>query len=204
MENQSNKSWREALNRLPDYDPPAGEWSRLSARLSAEGPLHRALRELPEHEPPDAVWTGIEKGLDGGSSIRRIGRYRWMLGVAASLLLLVATWSRWPAGGDSNEATPTYAYHTEVLEDPLLAQLPTDEDEAYFARLLRLCDEQPVSCARPAFEELRAELEELNVAREELEMALGAYGADVDLLQQLKEIELERTKVAQQLLETVA
>ena len=187
---------RDGLRRLPAYDPPPGDWEALDRRLRAAAPLHRALDRLPAYEPPDAVWRGIERGLRGP---RRLAI--WLAGVAATALLLVIGWQLLRSQAADTAAPLTY--RTETLDDRLLAQVPTDEDDAYFARLIRLCDEQPIACRRPDVQALQAELVELNAARDALQEAIGAYGADPALLDQLKDIELDRTRVARALLEVV-
>ena len=201
MKEQHRRTLRDGLDRLPRYDPPAGDWDALQRRLDAEAPLQRALRQLPEYDPPDRVWTGIEAGLQAPA--RRIQLRHW-LSVAAAVALLVVAYQWWAASPQgTTKQLADLQYATETVDDRLLAQVPTDEDEAYFARLLKLCDEQPIGCQRPDVQSLQRELAELTEARAELQAAIGAYGTDPDLLQQIKTIELDRTRIAQALLNAV-
>ena len=48
---------------------------------------------------------------------------------------------------------------------------------------------------------LQAELEELTMAKNSLEEALGKYGTDIDLIGQLTEIERQRTALLKQILD---
>ena len=203
MKELNKKTLRDALDRLPAHRPPPGDWDALDRRLSAATPLRDAIERLPVYDPPERVWTGIEKSLRPPT--RRLGWRQW--GSVAAAILLLATATLWwldraPTGGESTISSEL-RYTVETVDNRLLAQVPTDEDEAYFEQLLQLCTVQPIECKRPAVQSLQQELAELSEARDALQTAIGAYGADTDLLAQLKEIELDRTRVAQALLEAV-
>lgn len=200
MEERHHDRLRAGLDRLPQYDPPPGDWDALDRRLRATQPLHDALERLPAYDPPAAVWTNIERGLRGP---RRVVLRRWIGAAAAAVIVLLAAWQLFLTDNTNTTTSVPLTYRTEVLDDRLLAQVPTDEDDAYFARLVRLCDEQPIACRRPDVQSLQAELIELNAARDALQAAIGTYGADPDLLRQLTDIELDRTRVARALLDVV-
>ena len=201
MKEKNKKTLREGLDRLPTYDPPAGDWETLQHRLKVEQSLQTAIRQLPTYDPPERVWAAIEAGL----ATRRL-RIRWRswASVAAAIALLVIGYQWWEAAeGSGAAALAKLHYSTEIVDDQLLAQVPDDADEAYFERLLGLCQEQPIGCRRPDVRALQAELAELTEARTELRAAIGAYGTEPTLLRQLKDIELDRTRIAQALLNAV-
>ena len=86
----------------------------------------------------------------------------------------------------------------EKVDEQLLAQLQHD-DNMEFEQVLKLCDNMEFICTRPRVSKLKADLLELNNAKQQLKQALGEYGTEVYLINQLKAIEFEQTRLIKQL-----
>ncbi len=189
MKEKNYDRLRAALDRLPEYDPPARSWPEIERGLEREG---ESVREplssrLPTYVPPTTVWNAVNEGLDAQKRVvrRRLPRRLLAAAAAVALLLFAAVGiSRWTSG-----PRVTYAYSQESQPDPVTSDW--DDDEASFQRAraeVRQRDE-------PILNNLGHELDELNSAREEVKAMLVAYGESPAVIQQLAEIERERDDV---------
>lgn len=189
----------EALSTLPQYSPPEELWQAVETELDllAELPENESVAELlPAYEPPATVWQRIQTELDTGGRV--VSLRKWTARIAAAVVVLLASW--WAL----NESQPApeegvVSYSIEVM-DPLLEKNDWDEDEDAFQQFLALCQSGHFICEQPTFKNLKAELEELTDAKNSLKQAIGAYGASPQLVQQMKEIELERTDILKKMM----
>ena len=175
---------REALDRLPTYNSPAGDnWAEIARRLSP--PLKE---QLPTYAPPPAVWNAVSKELDAAPQARMrrlpIGR---VLGIAATVLLLVVFGLFFV----NREQGPTVSYTYSQEARPAPATADWDDDEASFTR----ARQEVLARNEPRLNNLGHELDELTSAREEVKAMLTAYGEDPGVVRQLAEIERERDDV---------
>jgi hypothetical protein len=188
------------LRKLPAYQPPDDVWEGLENDLSSPAPL-RLDKTLPVYDPPDEVWEKIDAALTAPSFKTRPARriLPWLAGAAASLAALV--WFLQPSAiHGASEASVTFSYGKEIVDDALLAR-DWQQDEGAFGMLERLCANSSFTCSNPDMNTLRTELDELTEARNTLENALGEYGTDADLISQLAEIERQRTTLLKKMLE---
>ncbi|GAB4256200.1 MAG: hypothetical protein Kow0027_23250 [Saprospiraceae bacterium] len=189
----------EALSMLPEYDPPDETWQMVEAELDllAVLPEKESVAELlPEFDPPDEVWNQVSKQLDGAGKV--VPMRKWVARIAAAVVLLVAAW--WALNTNQpSQDEGTISYSVEVL-DPILEKNDWDEDEDAFQQFMAICQNGHFICEQPSFKNLEAELEELTEAKNELKEAIGAYGASPVLVQQIKEIELERTDILKKMM----
>ncbi|RMF28272.1 MAG: hypothetical protein D6765_06235 [Bacteroidetes bacterium] len=200
MKEKNRQTLKDALRRLPGYEPGERVWARIEGELereSREAPLRQALQELPEYEPPERVWDSIQRRLDEGP------RRRWLSGArlrvaAAVALLILGVWALLPYLPSQN--TPELHYATETV-DPALLQLDWEEDQEAFEAWKALCREKLATCRQPEVLELQNELQELEEARRALRQALGQYGTDLQLIAQMRHIELQRTEVLKEIIE---
>ena len=207
MEEKNKQSLQRALKQLPRYEPPELVWTELTARLEAqEGDraLHEAIRGLRTYEPPESVWTQIDRQLDqgGASAVPRLRRlYTGLAAAAAVLVLLIAGINLW----SNREASPRIAYAVEERSAPGVSAIAVDwnADEELIGEVVSLLEESPRAIHQPAYQTLREELDELNEAKEELEMIMNKYGTDAGTIRQLKEIELERTTIIKEMAEKI-
>ncbi|GIV31300.1 MAG: hypothetical protein KatS3mg029_0651 [Saprospiraceae bacterium] len=198
-EELNRKALIEALSSLPQYDPPASVWEHIERRMAAEELLEgKPLRKgvLPEYDPPEEIWTHVEERLHPGVRMRRLVRRIW----PAAAAVLLAAWAVWlwlPTANGTDDVSISYG--TETV-DPLLLDHNWDEDEEAFTQFYEMCKQRQFICDQPAFQQLRAELEELTQAKEALEQAMGRYGATPEMVLQMKKIELERTDLLKKLM----
>ena len=203
MKEINKKTLIEALSTLPEYEPPKAVWQEVEMKIddydAADIPSE-LLEKLPTHQPPASVWNGIEKGLDE-TPVRRLVpvRTRRAMAVAASLVLLAATFWLMQSPSTIEGEVGELAYSTEELDDKLLAA-DWDEDEDAFSEFLALCKGKEVICEHPEFQQLKSELEELTEAKEDIKSAMGSFGATADFVTQIKEIELERTDLLKKMM----
>lgn len=206
MKNDNDQNnLRDALNQLPDYDPPERLWSAISEDLAAKE-LTEAVADLPEYTPPPAVWERIETVLaaeaETKSVVRLLNLQRWA--AAAVVLLLCGAFWLVNRGFDSLAGSNALEYAEETVDDALLERSDEMNDDAAYAEILAMCELQGYACTQTVFQSLKNELDELTQARDMLLEAIGDYGTDAELLRELKEIELLRTDLLKQLAAQVA
>jgi hypothetical protein len=203
-------SERLPLTELPNYEAPESVWNTISERLP--------LTKLPNYEAPESVWDNLEKALATdkehenleseslpqlrvvSSRFRRFDRRFWAAAASIALFISVGLWYF----NTKNGAEKGLQITTEVVDNQLLKQevdKSMDSDDASFLMVEAFCKTTAVACEKPAFKKLKQELDDLNVAREELKMALTEYNTNADMVAELTKIENERTEVLQQLVE---
>ena len=200
MEEFNKKTLIEALSSLRDHDPPDSLWTYIDRELElGEEEIYppSAIHELPEHEPPEKVWGAILGELEGESSAKVVKMNWWKpLAVAASLTLLVVAYFLLKPSTLKDNSLELIAvnYSTEEV-DNLLIKKDWKEDKESFELYLELCSAKRYICEHPEFQVLQREFTELSEAIEEIEMSMGDYNTDANLITQIKEIELERTDI---------
>lgn len=201
MKEVNRTNLQRAIQELPTYEPPEGIWQHISGELdreASERPLREAIGQLRTYQPPGFVWEGIEKSLSepvpAPGKIRPL--YPRIAAAAAAVLLILAAVRFWPEQTDR----PQVVYTVEETSTPapmLVADWDADED--LISDLIDRFDSSPKAAHSAGYESLKEELEELNEAKEELEMIMQKYGQDAGTVEQLKEIELERTDVIKEM-----
>ncbi|MBC6993642.1 hypothetical protein QWY85_08680 [Neolewinella lacunae] len=189
MKEKNEARLREALGRLPEYDPPAGVWEDLAAQLPPE-----LQGRLPSYPPPAEVWNAVSRQLDTAQQpgverpLRSLPRlpFRWSA-VAAVLLLVLGATAVW-RGIDPGPKV-TYSYGQEISRESTVADW--DNEESSFDRVLAEIEARN----EPNLNTLRLELDELTEAKEDIKAMLVAYGEDPEVVRQLAEIERDRSDV---------
>jgi len=186
---------KDAISRLPQHTPADSLWDSLELELDKtveQEKLQETISELPVHNPPDLVWDKIDAALSekekptakvvGMPLFRRIAVAAAMIGVLFAMLF----------GLQKTDEGVQIAYSTETVEQSFFAQ-DWNEDEDAFTYVKELCDSNAPVCKTPAFMDLKVELDELEVAKEELQAVIGEYETNSDLIMQLAKIERERS-----------
>jgi hypothetical protein len=90
---------KEAIQKLPTYEPPAGLWADIESALEADAHVSEAVQHLPQYAPPALIWDQIETQLNLENRHKkpafRILTFTpaQLLSAAASVAVLVAaTW----------------------------------------------------------------------------------------------------------------
>jgi len=204
MEEHNKKTLIEALSSLPEHEPQDMLWEQIEHDM--EGGLDdilpaQLLLSLPQYEPPASTWDGILKKMEAEKPSAKIVVMKWQkaLAVAASVAaLLVVFWQmNRPQQVEMNVLSVSFS---EETVDPLLLQRDWNEDDGAFSEFLTLCEAKKTLCEQPEFKQLQVELEELTSAKDELSAALGEYGTNMDLVTQIKEIEIERTGIVKKMM----
>ena len=190
MKEKNYRTLRDALDRLPEYEPGPVAWSNIADHLAEAAGRNRAslAERLPTYAPPPQVWNKVSQGLDAPpvAAVRRLPVRQWGAAVAAAvvLLLIAVPLLTYDAGPEI-----TYAYTQEATPEPVVADW--DDDESSFVRAREAVQERN----EPHLNNLGYELDELTSAREEVKAMLVAYGEDPGIVRQLAEIERERDDV---------
>ncbi len=186
---------KDAINRLPQHSPPDSLWNSLELELDKtveQEKLQATINELPDYNPPDLVWDNIDAALSenekptakvvGMQSYRRIAVAAAMIGVLFAMLF----------GLQKTNEGVQIAYSTETVEQNFFEQ-DWNEDEDAFAYVKEICQSNAPVCKVPEFMDLKEELDELEVAKQELQAVIGEYETNTDLIMQLAKIERERS-----------
>ncbi len=195
-----------ALRQMKTREPGEELWNRIEHELDREHntpTLLQAIERLPLYEPPQQLWDKIENALDSPKGQALITPLRAMA-AAVVLLLSLALWTYKPFadGMEERESAFNYTYSTEEVSNKLLAN-QWDEDAEAFAEIEKLLQSLPPEAITDEITQLQSELQDLNLAKAELTEALSEYNTDPQFVRQLKEIELERTQLAKELLRKI-
>lgn len=193
-------SLQDALRQLPQHQAPDFIWERIEAQLAADESLYQAIAALPTYGAPDRVWGRIERGLERRNAIRRMLRSSWSAAAGVAILLTASIglyqWKQ-------NQAAVSYAYRQELAPSPHVSN-DWDAAEADVQEVLNLYSH---FCKYQAQNEadcnLDRELQELNEAKAELEAVMARYGEDPDLIRQLGELELDRSRVVKAMVDKI-
>ncbi len=189
MDEKNRDTLKAGLRQLPEFAPPDDLWKAISKGIDQPdgNPLQDAIRQLTAYDPPPELWQKLVLQLEDTHQ-----RGRWinpMVGVAATMLLLVVGW--WQFG--SQRTAPERISFTFTEEQaytlPELAELSPDDPADEVLALL----ETQAAFTNPREQQLRSDLQDINKAREELKTAIDLYGRDGDLLRKLARIERERS-----------
>lgn len=188
---------REALNRLPQHEPPDETWEQLEAELGKSrgaAALKAALGQLPSYSPPPSVWEAIESGLEQPAKAPSFRFRRLILPAAAASIAALAAWFVFHPFGEA-ELKTTYAYETARINSGLFEN-DWDEDEEALQAVAGQFREDPLARRQDQYQALLEEWRELEEAKAEVKEIMELYGKDARLVRQMSAIERERSKVA--------
>lgn len=198
MEELNNEILKKVISALPQYEAPGFIWEEIENSLvekDQDDALKALIPTLSVFTPPESVWSGIESELKN-SSTKTSGNIRILyLGKIAAAASLVGFlfWFGW------NQFTPSQKEYTMVYSQEEVAQfdysLDTDEDEAAFTAMLSQFESSVVAKQHEEYDVLIDEYQELKNAKDELVEMMENYGNDPDLIQQISNIEHERSRV---------
>lgn len=207
FQEEEDMKLHQAIKLLPNYSPSDDVWLDIMNYLDKEerenAKLIDAVAKLPQYEASGLLWDAIEAELPKQEakvvSIFSIAR----MAMAAALIGFIATVGLWWSVANNNKDSITYSYSTEQAVDSALNVNFEAEDEQAFAQVNQICEQQSFICEQPAIKKLRSELDDLNDARNQIKEALGSFGTDESLQQQLLAIEQERTDVLKKIMDQI-
>lgn len=198
MEKQPDKN--NPFKKLPSYKAPNHIWDKIRKNLDEPEemvPLKDRLRELPVYTAPATAWIKVGEKL-GHTPVRQIRTsYRKWWGAAAAVLLLIG-FLGWQFLHNTTGVRVEYTQWEEVLEEDW--QLEENNGNDPFALVTSFCQQKQYICDTPEFQNLKAELDELNLACESLREAIGQYNDEPAMIAQLTDIEMERTQVLKKIM----
>lgn len=201
MQEKNKHILKDAIQKLPQYEPQPLVWLAIDAELEVaekENVLQEAIYELPTYSPADSLWGNIEGELD--AHVKKSGKVLWLKRIsatAAAIAFLILGNLALQQNPDGERITISYSQ--EVFESVTIKQDWDDDDDA-FQMVMAFCETKNIVCELPEFVDLKTELEELNEAREALKTALDHYGTDAELVAQLTRIEHDRSGVLKKMI----
>ena len=189
----------QAIQNLPTYSVPNSIWGAIEEDLiiiDQDNLIQESIPSLPEYNPPETLWGSIETTLESDNKVAKEISFplRRVLAYAAVLagLSFAFFWL------STEKSASSFAYTEEIVEESMLAN-DWNSDEAEFDMVLAELDQSPVFFENPEIQDLKIELEELNMAKIEVEEMMEAYGKDEQIIAQIRDIELERTNIIKKL-----
>jgi hypothetical protein len=199
FEEKNRETLKRSIDKLTAFEPPQLVWDNINEQLDKdvkEKALHEAIEALPSFNPPDQIWAGIEKELVTPSKPKVYWLSIRTLTAAASVALLLGIGAWYFMKEDP--AKVEIVFSEVVVEDESIVE-DWDEDEADFQAVLAMYQETNQNENNSGYQDLELELEELNMAKEEVKLAIETFGSDADLIKQLSEIERQRNEVVKEM-----
>lgn len=189
----------EGLQKLPEYKAPDFVWDKINHDLARDPKLSKAIKELPTHQAPDHIWTNIEKTINRKPKFIQLGGIK-RIAAAIAVLVVVSIGVNFLINSSSTDPFDSLevSISEETVDDAILSANER-EDEQDIERLLSLCSNMEFICTRPRVSKLKNDLLELSQAKKLLKEALGEFGTEVYLIQQLKDIEIEQSNLIKEL-----
>jgi hypothetical protein len=195
MEEINHQNLAAAFKKLPQYQAPQGLWSAIELQLDVEEPLYQAIQQLPVYQAPALVWEKIAQEVSRPAPVRQLKR--WIRAAAAAILLIASTWVGYQY---YNQPIVSIAYSQEV-QSKLVAQNDWDQDETAIAEVQTLYGQMCQLNQSKDNCNLTQELAELNAAKIELKEAMERYGNDPELVRELSQVEMDRSRVVRKMAE---
>lgn len=190
MKERNRDTLTHALQQLPQYAPGDALWRGIENALDKQA----VIEALPEYAPPPEVWAHIEANL---YSPRRIwlNRAKWV--AVAAIAVGVGLGLRWMINADAPARITTGYSQDKVaaIEIPAVDA----EEEAAFQDIPKQLAVAYLGDQAGEAQRLKTSLEELNGAVEEIRGMLKRYGPDNRMIEQLGDVERERTEVLKQM-----
>ena len=169
------------------YLPPNNLWSKIEFDLDYLNNIKPLLEQLPERTAPPHIWAEIEKNIP---SVRmRLIKKKWVVQTVAATVLLAIGFGLGSWFNNKPLNTPQLGY-TQVKTITYLEEDQESINEVldeYIKKCKIYPDEN--SCS------LVNDFTDLVSAKEELENIVRRMGNSDNIMQQLRRIELEKTRI---------
>jgi hypothetical protein len=219
------------LQYLPTHEPDAATWSRIEAQLAADDTLARAVPHLPTHEPDDELWDLISAELDKPAAplsivaeaapaaaeaapapVRRLWparTIRMAVSVAAAVLILVVAWWQRPVApiqaSQPMAAQETISYSEEVVATPVEPHTAASTFDPLATQGVAFidahCTSLPTVCQSDEFQELRAQLSELEAEEQRLQQDARRFGSTPELVRTQVKVTTLKASVTRELID---
>lgn len=176
---------------LPQHEPQDDLWNAISHQLDAE----EIRNNLPKHEPREALWTKLEAKIEEPVR-KRNSILKW------AAILVLALGSALVFNNLSNDK-PKLEYHVEWDDAPEPTRAEDDrtgsEGIAGNDLIEQLCQRSKTVCETAEFKNLEEELKQLERDRAEIEAQINPYADNAKLERMLVHIELEHSKIVNEM-----
>jgi hypothetical protein len=202
--NEQDMYLRKAISSLPSYEPANELWSKIEKDLDFDAGISKGILTLPEYDAQSGLWDNIEKSLDRERyKIRRRGILtlaKYTAGIAASITFIILGLE---VMLNEKPKTSEISYTEEVVYDEhrfTPAGADKIEDDA-IQFIKKNCEVNNEICESPEFVELKTQLDELEVAISQLDVAVKKYGKDPDLIRTQIKLENLKSQVTKELIQ---
>ncbi|HXA00788.1 MAG TPA: hypothetical protein VNW99_02305 [Cytophagaceae bacterium] len=202
--NEQDKHLRKAIMELPSYEPATELWSKIEKDLSFDNDISKSLLTLPEFDAQPGLWDNIENALDKDRyKIKRrknLTLAKYISGIAAAITFIILGLE--VMLGEKSKPVEI-SYTEEVMYDehrftPAGADKVGD-DAIQFIK--KNCEVNNEICETPEFVELKTQLDELDAAISQLDIAVKKYGKDPDLIRTQIKLENLKSQVTKELIQ---
>lgn len=197
VDEQNQETLRNAINRLPTYEPGTSVWDAIDRRLTSEETLDHAIAQLPKYTPPAMVWERIAEDLEKPATVRRL-RPAWIGAAAAAVVLFTVGIYFWNTEEPAPIETVQVVYtETEQPENALTADW--DDDDTEMQEVVEAFAQKASFVKEADDQSLLSEWEELKSAKAEIKTMLAKYGNDAELVRTIAEIERQRSTIVKKM-----
>lgn len=198
MKELNKKTLIKAISDLPQYEAPGFIWEQIEQVLVSEEQdtaIATVIPQLPSYLPPESVWAGIDAALNETPNLRQnnLRIIPWKRIAIAASLIGIALWFSWQQFFPNQEKFALVYSEEQVSQFEYALDL--EEDEASFTAMLSNFETSIVAKQHEDYNILLDEYQELKIAKGELVQLMENYGTDPDIIQQISEIEHERSRV---------
>jgi hypothetical protein len=202
--NEQDKHLRKTIVELPSYEPAIELWNKIEKDLDFESKISKGLLTLPEYDAQSGLWDNIEKALDKDRSkfkrrkILTLAKYT--AGIAASITFIILGLE--VMLGEKPKPIEI-SYTEEVVYDEhrfTVSGADKVEDDA-IQFIKKNCEVNNEICETPEFVELKTQLDELDAAISQLDIAVKKYGKDPDLIRTQIKLENLKSQVTKELIQ---
>jgi hypothetical protein len=169
------------------YLPPKDLWSKIEFDLDYQNNIKPLLEQLPERTAPSHIWGEIEKNIPSGR-IRLLKR-KWVVQTAAAIVLLAVGFGLGSWFNTKPLNTPGVSYS----QVKTISNLEEDQQSIndVLDEYVKKCKFYPNenSCS------LVNDFTDLVSAKAELEDIIKRMGNSDNIMQQLRRIELEKSRI---------
>ncbi len=195
---QNQETLRNAIHRLPAYEPDKSVWDAIHRRLTSEETLDHAIAQLPKYAPPAAVWERITEDLEKPATVRWL-RPAWIgTAAAAAVVLFTVGIYFW----NTEEPTPietVQVVYTETEQPENTLKADWDDDDTEMQEVVEVFAQKASFVKQADDQSLLSEWEELESAKAEIKNMLAKYGNDAELVRTIAEIERQRSTIVKKM-----
>jgi hypothetical protein len=201
---KNRESLQEAINSMSMHTAPDGLWDKIGNNLEqatevGKENLEKAIVKLPEQKLEYDLWVGISEQLDERKTIK-LKPNKNFYKIAAAFLLFIAT-----IGLVVKQAykSSDFEISIEIIEEQFIEKsFETFNDPTIQNEIDLLCSHLPEHCNDPLIQELKEQLEEVNLQYKKLKTIMATEN-NPELRHYLLRIENEKTEIEKELLNVI-